>query len=528
VEVGRRFDVAVPLCAEPIILGADRSGLDRPDDWFLAVIGRLKPGWTIERATAPLASISPGIFRDTVSPRYSAEDSKTYLAFSLAASPGGTGVSSLRRDYERPLLILLATTALVLLIACANLANLLLARASAREREIAVRLPIGASRGRIVRQLMAESLLLAAAGAAAGALVARWLSASLVAFISSDTSRLFVDLSPDWRVLAFTTALAVLTCVLFGLAPAIRATRVSPGTAMKAGGRGSAAPHERFSLRRGLVVVQMALSLVLVVGALLFVATLNNLLSLDPGFQPDDILVVDFDLRRAAVPEGRRVAAKRDLVDALSRLPSARSAAQVDMLPLSGSVWNETVLVGGVVQKDYSNFNRVSRRYFETLGTTLVKGRDFDERDTVSSEPVAIVTRTFVRKYLDGRDPLRETFQIEEPPGAERPQYQVIGVVGDTKYRSLREEFTPIAYLAAGQETQPNPYLQVVVRTESAAALIPAIKQTVARVDPRIALDFETLSSQIRRTLQSEALMAALTGSFGVLAGVIAAIGSTA
>jgi putative ABC transport system permease protein len=297
---------------------------------------------------------------------------------------------------------------------------------------------------------------------------------------------------------------------------------------MKAGGRGSAAPHERFSLRRGLVVVQMALSLVLVVGALLFVATLNNLLSLDPGFQPDDILVVDFDLRRAAVPEGRRVAAKRDLVDALSRLPSARSAAQVDMLPLSGSVWNETVLVGGVVQKDYSNFNRVSRRYFETLGTTLVKGRDFDERDTVSSEPVAIVTRTFVRKYLDGRDPLRETFQIEEPPGAERPQYQVIGVVGDTKYRSLREEFTPIAYLAAGQETQPNPYLQVVVRTESAAALIPAIKQTVARVDPRIALDFETLSSQIRRTLQSEALMAALTGSFGVLAGVIAAIGSTA
>jgi putative ABC transport system permease protein len=529
VEVGRRFDVAVPLCAEPIVVGPEaddrHGGLDRRDHWFLAAIGRLKPGWTIERATAQLASISPGIFRDTVAPRYSAEDAKTYEAFSLAAFPAETGFSGLRSDYERPLWILFATTALVLLIACANLANLMLARAGAREREIAVRLAIGASRGRIVRQLMAESLLLAAAGAAAGALVARWLSASLVAFISTDASRLFVDLSPDWRVLGFSTGLAVLTCVLFGLAPALRATQVTPGTAMKSGGRGSTASRERLSLRRGLVVVQMALSLVLVVGALLFVATLKNLLSLDPGFRPDDILVVDLDLRRATLPEGQRVAARKDIVDALSRLPGVLSAAQVYIVPVSGNGWNERILVGGVVQKDYPNFNRVSSRYFETMGTPFVSGRDFDERDTGSSEPVAIVNEAFVRTYLGGRDPLREAFQVEAPPREGGPPYQIVGVVRDTKYTNLREPFTPIAYLAAAQEPHADPFLSAVVRTESAAALIPAVTQSVARVDPLIALHFETMRSQIRRTVQSEALMAALTGSFGVLAGVIAAIG---
>jgi predicted permease len=525
VEVGRSFDVAVPLCAEPVISGAS-TALDKPDWWFLAVIGRLKPDWTVERATAQLASISPGILQETVSPRYSPEDAKNYLAFSLAAFPAGTGVSSLRRSYEKPLWLLLATTALVLLIACANLANLMLARASAREREIAVRLAIGASRGRIVRQLMAESLLLAAAGAAAGALLARWVSASLVAFLSSEANRLFVDLRPDWRVLAFTTGLAVVTCVLFGLAPAVRATHVAPGAAMKSGGRGITVSRERFGLRRGLVVVQMALSLVLVVGALLFVGTLRNLLTVDPGFRSDDVLVVSLDLRRAGFAESRQVAVKRDIVNAMGRLPGVLAAAQVDILPMSGSGWNQTILVGGVVQKDYPNFNRVSPGYFKALGTPFVAGRDFDERDTASSVPVAIVNESFARTYLGGQDPLRQSFQIQEPPGAPRPQYQVVGVVKDTKYFDLREPFKPIAYLAAAQETQPDAFLQAVIRTaQGPSALAAAVTRSVASVHPLIALRFETMSSQVRRTLQSEALMAALTGSFGVLAGVIAAIG---
>jgi putative ABC transport system permease protein len=202
------------------------------------------------------------------------------------------------------------------------------------------------------------------------------------------------------------------------------------------------------------------------------------------------------------------------------------SAAQTDILPISGSGWNQTILVGGVAQKDYPHFNRVSPGYFKTLGTRFVAGRDFDERDTESSVAVAIVNETFARTYLGGRDPLRQAFQIEEPPGAPRPQYQVVGMVKDTKYYNLREPFKPIAYLAAAQETQPDEFLQVVLRTAAGPkGLAPAVTRSVTSVHPLIGVQFDTMSSQVRRTLQSEALMATLTGSFGILAGVIAAIG---
>src|SRR5262245_61377394 len=289
VEVGRAFDVAVPLCAEAIARGA-RSWLDRKDGWFLAAIGRLKPGLTIAGATAHLKTIAPPMFKETL-PVYRPAEEKAYLSYTLSAFTAGTGVSSLRNQYEAPLWLLLATTALVLLIACANLANLMLARATAREREIAVRLAIGASRGRIVRQLLAESLLIAAVGAAAGALLAQWLSQFLVDFLRTDANRVFVALSLDWRIFAFTAILAVVTCLVFGLAPALRATGTGPASAMKAGSRGSTDTRERFGMRRALVVAQVALSLVLVVGAVLFVRSLRNLVTLDAGFQQNGILV---------------------------------------------------------------------------------------------------------------------------------------------------------------------------------------------------------------------------------------------
>lgn len=300
IEVGRRFDVAVPLCAEPLSRGA-RSGLDKPDMWFLSVFARLKGDWTVEKATAHLASLSGPVFKTTLPPRYGAEDAKNYENFKLGAFRAANGVSSLRRNYESPLWLLLATTGLVLLIACANLANLMLARATAREREVAVRLAIGASRGRIVRQMLAESLLLAAIGAACGAALAQWLSRFLVAFLTTDTNRIFVALSLDWRMFGFTAALAAITCLLFGLLPAIRATRTAPGVAMQAGSRGSTDSRERFGMRRALVVAQVALSLVLVVGALLFVRSLRNLMTLDAGFAQDGLVIASLDLRRAGV-----------------------------------------------------------------------------------------------------------------------------------------------------------------------------------------------------------------------------------
>src|SRR4029453_6831998 len=213
VEVGRTFDVALPLCAEKIVRGA-QSALGRGDNWWLDLMARRKPGWTTERAKAQLESISPGIFGSTVPAEFSAENARNYVAFTLTTRPAAQGVSSLRNQYGTQLWVLLGTTGLVLLITCANLANLMLARATAREREIAVRLAIGASRQRIVRQMLSESLLIAVLGAAGGAIIAAWWSRTLVAFLSTDDTRLFLDLTPDWRVFAFISGIAVLACLL--------------------------------------------------------------------------------------------------------------------------------------------------------------------------------------------------------------------------------------------------------------------------------------------------------------------------
>ena len=250
VEVGRNFDVVVPVCAEPLING-ENSQLKSGIGWWLSVMGRLKPDWTVERASAQLRAVSQSIFEAAMPPEYNASNAKSLLAAKLVAIPGGSGVSDLRESYAQPLCLLLALAGLVLLIASANLANLLLARANAREKEMAMRMAVGAGRVRLIRQLLVESLLLAGIGAALGALLARDLSQVLVASMSTEQAPLFVALHTDWRVLGFTSALAIFTCVLFGLAPALRATSVSPGLALKEGGRGATQGRSRFGLRRG-------------------------------------------------------------------------------------------------------------------------------------------------------------------------------------------------------------------------------------------------------------------------------------
>ena len=275
-EPGHRFDVAVPICSDPMFWEAGKGRIPSPTAWWLSIMGRLKPGWTIERAHAQIQAISPSVMRDTLPPSYRADGAKKYLANKLTVTPGATGVSRLRHDYGDPLWILLATTGLVLLIACANLANLLLARASVREREIAVRQAMGASRGRLIAQLLSESMLLALLGAAMGAGLAALLSRGLVAFLTTEGNRMFVGLGVDWRILGFTASVAIVTCVLFGLVPALRATRVAPASVMRASGRGLTGGREKFSLRRILVVAQVAMSLVLLAGALLFVRSCRS------------------------------------------------------------------------------------------------------------------------------------------------------------------------------------------------------------------------------------------------------------
>jgi len=531
VEVGRTFDVAVPLCAELLSRGA-RSSLDKADGWFLAAFGRLKPGWTIDRASAQLAAISPGIFQATLPTRYRSEDTKNYLAFRLGVFPADTGVSSLRRNYEAPLWLLLATTGLVLLIACANLANLMLARATAREREVAVRLAIGASRGRIVRQMLAESLLIAAIGAVVGALLAQWLSRFLVDFLTSDNNRIFVALTIDWRIFAFTAAVAAITCLLFGLMPAIRSTAMAPGVAMKAGSRGSTDTRERFGLRRALVVLQVAVSLVLVVGALLFVRSLRNLMTLDAGFNQDGILVASLDVRRTGIPNEQLPALYQDITSRLAVLPGVQSAAQAYIVPVSGSGWNENIVINGkryTARDELVNFNAVSPNFFKTMGTAILNGRDFDDRiDSPRAVKAAIVNESFARKFFSNQNPIGQAFQIDAAPGQPQPLFQIVGVVKDTKYSNLRDPFGPIAFLAVSQGDPADlvPSLQVVMRTTGPLASITSqVSSTVTQINSSIVLEFQTMQTQVRESLLRERLMATLSGFFGALAALIATVG---
>jgi putative ABC transport system permease protein len=488
-------------------------------------MGRLKPDWTVERADAQLAAISPGVFQATVPPRYNAEAAKDYSAFKFTAKPASTGVSGLRTAYQTQLWVLLGATGLVLLITCANLANLMLARATAREREIAVRLAIGASRRRIVRQMVSEGLLLASFGAAGGAVLAQWLSQALVAFLSTESTRLFVDLSPDWRVFFFIAGLAIAACLLVGLAPALKATGTNPGKSM-AGGRSSTDSQERFALRRGLTVVQVALSLVLIVGALLFGRSLQNLTSLDAGFRQDGILAVNVDVRRSAIPEQGRSERYAQVAERVRAVPGVLAVSEAFIVPMSGSGWNNSIVIGGAKQEGIVNFNRVGGDYFKVMDTQILAGRTFGFADRRGASESAIVNELFARRYFSGTNPIGKTFQIEASAGEAQPFYEIVGVVKNTKYTDLREEFMPIAYLAASQETDSGPFLDLVVRSDlPPASITTAITRAVREVAPNSTVGYETIRTYVRDSLVTERLMATLSGFFGGLSILIAVVG---
>jgi predicted permease len=527
VEIGRRFDVAVPICSDPMFWEAGKGRIPAPTGWWLSLMGRLKPGWTIERANAQIQTVSPSIMRETLPPSYRADTAKGYLANKLSVTSGATGVSQLRSQYEDPLWILLATTGLVLLIACANLANLLLARASVREREIAVRQAIGASRGRLIAQLLSESMLLALSGAALGGVMAAILSRGLISFLTTQGNRMFVGLGIDWRVMGVTAGLAIVTCVRFGLAPALRATRVTPASVMRASGRGLTAGRERFSLRRALVVAQVAMSLVLLAGALLFVRSLQKLLAVDPGFRPEGIVAVSVDYRAAHYPKDRILEVRRQMLEKLRERTGATSAGQVDMTPVSGSGWDQTVWADGSSgPRVDALFNRAGPGYFRTMGTSFVAGRDFDEHDNLTSPKVAIVNEEFARKIFHGVNPVGRSFRREESADKPDSLFLVVGLVRNTKYYELREDFRPIAFVSSAQDDDPGPGGNFVLRTNAPLGEFHhAAEAAVAEIHPGLGIDFAVLTTQIQESLMRDRLMAALAGAFGFLAGSLAVLG---
>lgn len=524
VETGKTFDVAIPICSEKLINKEDNL-TDRQEAWWLGAIGRLKPGISIEQASVQLNTISSSMFQKTLPSNYTKDDADKYVQLKLGAFFAGSGISLLRKAYETPLWVLMAITGLVLLIACANLANLLLARASAREKEIAVKLALGASRVRLVRQFLLESLLLAALGTVVGAFIGRILSSVLITFISTERRQVFFSLELDWRVFSFTVALAILTCLLFGLIPALRATSCDPAIMMKAGQRGLTASQERFGLRRILVISQVALSLVLLVSAILFINTLRNLNTLNAGFQQNGVLITTMDMASLQIPKERRQIARKEMLDNLRNIPGVESAAETFMVAISGNGWNEYILVNEQA-KDLSNFNAISDKYFETLEIPILAGRDFNEQDNLSSPKVAIVNESFKRKFFPDKDAVGKTFRKEVGPEDKDYLYEIVGVVKDTKYRELKEDFGPIVYVPISQQEKLEMYLTYITRSKSSLnSLISAIKSTTAKVNPSISLKFTVFSSQIKDSLVRERLMATLAGFFGILATILATIG---
>jgi len=523
-EVGRTFDVALPLCADAYIAGQNNR-LDSGLNWWLVVTGRLKPGWTIEQATAQLQSISPELFRQTLPPNYPPVSVPKYLESRLEAVAGATGYSILRANYERPLWLLLAIAGLVLLIACANLANLLLARASTREREIAVRQAVGASRARVIRQLLVETLMLTVFGTALAALLAHGLSGFLVSLIGTGLNAVFLDLTPDWRVLGFTAGVAALTCLLFGLTPALRATRIELSAVMKATGRGVVSGRG-FTLRRALVVIQVALSLVLVASALLFTRSFNKLLTVDAGFNQENLLVARVGFRRLNIAPERRIEFRNQLLERLKGVPGVQAATEADAAPLTGGVRGNVVWMEGKPDgKIDVSFNRVGIDYFQTIQLPLRSGREFDSHDTLSSPKVAIVSETFARR-LGETDPVGRRVVVETTATEPETAYEIVGIARDAKFEELKEESIPVMYLPSLQDPQPVPGRQFLIRSNLPQAEITAsVTHALNEVSPVLDTRYEWFQTMVQGSMLREWLMATLSGFFGVLALVLATIG---
>jgi predicted permease len=491
------------------------------------VTGRLKPGWSVAQASSQLTSISAPLFQQTLPANYPAASVNDYLNSKLEVVDGSSGYSILRDNYERPLWLLLAIAGLVLLITCANLANLLLARASTREREIAVRQAVGASRFRIVRQLLVETILLAAIGTVLGMVLAQALGTFLVASIGTTRDVVFLDVAPDLRVLGFTAGVAVITCIVFGLTPALRATLVSPGAAMKAAGRGLTAGRERFSLRRVLVVMQVALSLVLVASALLFSRSLNKLLKLDAGFNQENLLIARVGFNRLKIDPANRLAFRGQVLERIKAMPGVEDVSEMDKIPLTEGGRGNAVWLEGRTSADKADasFNRVGVDYFKTLDIPLVSGRSFGATDNRSATNVAIINQTLAKLWREP-NPVGKRFVIEATPGEGETTCEIVGLARDAKFEDLREDAIPIVYLASFQDAYPSSGRQFLIRSNlSPANLSTSISQVLREFNPGLDVNFQVFRSMVEESLLRERLMAKLSGSFGVLALVLASIG---
>jgi putative ABC transport system permease protein len=528
-EVGRRFDLALPICALPALRTGD-ARLDSGTTWWLTVMGRLRPDVPLDRASSLLGAESAGILESTLPANYPQANVRSYLSMRFAALPAGTGTSRMRDEFSKPLALLLAIAAAVLLITCTNLANLMLARAGVRQREVAVRLALGASRARISAQFLAEGFLLAVAGAGCGLVLARFLSGFLVSFLTT-RGAFYLAVPDDLRVFAFAAGLAAATCLIFAAAPALRASATDPGGALKSGGR-STMGREKGGMRRLLAASQVALSLALLMSTLLFTQSLRNLETVNAGFDRHGLLVADIGFGPPGMPPGRAIALRREALERLRATPGVASVAEAPIVPLTGESWGENWSSRMWMEGSDESRARVSMRsmigagYFGTMKTPLLAGRALDESDLGSPLKVAVVNEEFAHQFTGGANPVGRRFWIEATPAEPQAMYLIVGLAKNAKYRDLREPFQPIAYLPMPRDALEDAGARFVVRSSgSLDVAAPAIRKAINALDTKLRYRLRILDAWADESLLRERLLALISTWFGALAAILTAVG---
>jgi len=544
VELGYSTKLFVPIMMQQqIVVGNVNMLTDRRTRW-VNTFGRLKPGVSQTQAKASLQpfmhSMLEAEVREAAFSHASTYDREQFVKCWIDVLPGSQGRASFRRELSTPLWVLMATTGVVLLIACANIANLLLARATGRQKEIAVRLAIGASRGRLVGQLLIETLSLSALGGLAGLALAFWADKTLMAiYLPADSADVKISTLPDLRILLFTLAVTMLTGLIFGLVPALRATRPDVGRILK-DQAGAVVGGGHNALRKALVVAQVALSLLLVIGAGLFLRSLKNLSNLGPGFPADRLVGFNIDPSLGGYTPERSKVFYQQLTSSLSSIPGIESVGLASMRILEDNEWDSSMTVEGYTpakpeDRAQPYMNRISPGYFATLGVPIVAGRDFrlndDQEVKRGSEPdrwtptAVMINEKFAKRFFPGRNPIGLHMGFGSDPGT-RTDMEIIGVVKDIKYTNLRDEIPEQAYI---------PYLgshfvggmTVYVRTAvDPNLLISSVRAKVRDLDPNLPIyGLRTTDAQISNSLTTERMIASLSTVFGFLATVLAIIG---
>jgi predicted permease len=500
---------------------------DRRVIW-LQLVGRLRPGVSARQARASLEPYYHGLLiMEMQTMKFRSENSRAQFATKpLIFEPAAKGVSDLRAQFSSPLVILSAIVGLLLLIACANVANLLLARAVGRQKEIAVRLAVGASRLRLVRQLIAESVILSLAGGAAGILFAWWTGGALIGLLA-DSPNLPLNATPDLRVLGFTLALSTLSGILFGLAPAFQATSPKLALTLKdqAGNVSAGGGHVR--LRKALVVSQVALSLLMLIAAALFSRSLHNLKNVDLGFRRDRLLSFTIEPSLANYKPERIRRFAEELQQRVAAAPRVQSAAIGDLSLIAGDQNSRSIFIEGYQPRDDENmnpwFNTVSPGYFSTLGIPLRLGREFTGRDRMGAPRVAIVNDVFVDTWFKNQNPIGHRFGIGR---GRKGDIEIVGVARSSKYSKVDEKIPPVVYLAFAQDANPNSVVVYARTSGDPKAVFSTLRREVNAIDAALPLsNLRTMEDQLNESLSAQRVIASLSVFFGILATLLAAVG---